>query len=135
MKNPIYPSFGDHFAPLLHSHYMAESMTRVLTLASMTAAVVAILISCTHVFAWSQGFSSFLDSAFPFISQPSDQAVLAEGRDSDRNATRKWNVMEHLGGNSPWIRKRSGVASGVIHTPSGCQVEQVHMVCRSNTLP
>lgn len=40
-----------------------------------------------------------------------------------------WNILYHLGGNSPWIEKVDGVVKGGIGPPEGCRVEQVHMVC------
>ena len=42
-----------------------------------------------------------------------------------------WNVMYHQGGNSPWIPKVRGIEDdNNIDTPSGCRVDQVHMVGR-----
>lgn len=39
-----------------------------------------------------------------------------------------WNQLYHLGGNSPWIPKLSGLASPNTSVPEDCHVDQVHMV-------
>lgn len=39
-----------------------------------------------------------------------------------------WDQLYHLGGNSPWIPKTTGLASSNISVPDGCRVDQVHMV-------
>lgn len=36
-----------------------------------------------------------------------------------------WNILYHLGGNSPWIQNVDG---DDINTPVGCRVDQAHMV-------
>ncbi|KAK0865825.1 hypothetical protein LTS02_005118 [Friedmanniomyces endolithicus] len=38
-----------------------------------------------------------------------------------------WDIRYHLGGNSPWIPKVSGIVDGGTETPPGCVVDQVHM--------
>ena len=38
------------------------------------------------------------------------------------------DLFYHLGGNGPWIRKRRDVSSHEVEAPSGCEIEQVHMV-------
>jgi len=43
--------------------------------------------------------------------------------------TSDWDILQHLGGNGPWIQKTSNVVPGGIAVPEGCIVEQVHMVC------
>jgi hypothetical protein len=50
------------------------------------------------------------------------------------NVTSDWNLLYHLGGNSPWIAKVSGVVDETsIDPPAGCRIDQVHMVCPSKT--
>lgn len=39
-----------------------------------------------------------------------------------------WNILYHIGGNSPWIQKIDGVVQAGFGPPPGCHVEQVHMV-------
>jgi len=39
-----------------------------------------------------------------------------------------WNLLYHLGGNSPWIPKIDGIVDGGIDPPKGCTVDMVHMV-------
>ena len=39
-----------------------------------------------------------------------------------------WNLFYHLGGNRPWIPKVEGVIHGTLAPPTGCDVDQVHMV-------
>lgn len=39
-----------------------------------------------------------------------------------------WNILHHLGGNGPWIKKVDGIVDGGLDLPQGCNVEQVHMV-------
>ena len=41
-----------------------------------------------------------------------------------------WNILYHIGGNSPWIQKIDDVVESGFGVPAGCQVEQVHMVRR-----
>ncbi|KAI4281681.1 MAG: hypothetical protein L6R38_003499 [Xanthoria sp. 2 TBL-2021] len=41
-----------------------------------------------------------------------------------------WDILYHLGGNGPWIKKIDGIVAGGIHAPEGCEVEQVHMLSR-----
>lgn len=66
---------------------------------------------------------SFLSQAFAQFLHVDDQEVF----DADES-TDSWSVIEHLGGNSPWIRKRHGVANETLEPPEGCYVDQVHMV-------
>jgi len=42
--------------------------------------------------------------------------------------TEPWNQLYHLGGNSPWIQKVDGVVNGSLDVPTGCRIDQVHMV-------
>lgn len=44
--------------------------------------------------------------------------------------TNDWNILEHLGGNGPWIQKTINVVQGGIAVPQGCLVEQIHMMSR-----
>lgn len=39
-----------------------------------------------------------------------------------------WDQLYHLGGNSPWIPKTSGIISSNVSAPENCRVDQVHMV-------
>lgn len=39
-----------------------------------------------------------------------------------------WNLLYHLGGHGPWIRRSAQNASEIV-PPKGCTVDQVHMVC------
>ena len=39
-----------------------------------------------------------------------------------------WDLFYHLGGNGPWIPKVEGVIHGTLAPPTGCDVDQVHMV-------
>ena len=39
-----------------------------------------------------------------------------------------WNLFYPLGGNGPWIPKVEGVIHGTLAPPTGCDVDQVHMV-------
>ncbi|KAI9754503.1 MAG: hypothetical protein M4579_004673 [Chaenotheca gracillima] len=41
-----------------------------------------------------------------------------------------WDILYHLGGNSPWIKKIDGVVDTTVEPPAGCEVEQVHMMSR-----
>ena len=40
----------------------------------------------------------------------------------------KWDILYHLGGNGPWIRKTDGIVDERLDAPVGCRVDQVHMV-------
>lgn len=42
--------------------------------------------------------------------------------------TKDWNILYHLGGNGPWVEKVINVVDGGVAIPTGCDVEQVHMV-------
>lgn len=44
--------------------------------------------------------------------------------------TSDWNILYHLGGNGPWVEKIIDVVEGGIGVPSGCEVEQVHLMAR-----
>jgi acid phosphatase len=48
-----------------------------------------------------------------------------------------WNLLQHLGGNGPWIEKIDDrEESSNLAPPDGCSIEQVHLVCmnlRSST--
>ena len=48
--------------------------------------------------------------------------------ESHAEANGDWNILYHLGGNSPWIRNINDIIEGGIAPPEGCSVEQVHMV-------
>jgi hypothetical protein len=39
-----------------------------------------------------------------------------------------WDLFYHLGGNGPWIPKVEGVIHDTLAPPTGCDVDQVHMV-------
>lgn len=43
-------------------------------------------------------------------------------------ASKEWNVLQHLGGNGPWIEKSSENHGSSIAPPEGCSVDQVHLV-------
>ena len=43
-----------------------------------------------------------------------------------------WDISYHLGGNGPWIQKLDGVVHAGFAPPTGCQVEQVHMVSQEH---
>ena len=45
-----------------------------------------------------------------------------------------WNLFYHLGGNGPWIQKVDSVIHGPISPPTGCVVDQAHMVSLSTSL-
>lgn len=57
-----------------------------------------------------------------------DQTRLQEVTPAD-----EWNVIEHLGGNSPWMAKRHGVVDESLEPPDGCYIDQVHMVSMDRT--
>ena len=44
-------------------------------------------------------------------------------------ATPKWNLFYHLGGNGPWVRKKSGTVGNVL--PPHCTVNQVHVLSQA----
>ncbi|KAF2157064.1 phosphoglycerate mutase-like protein [Myriangium duriaei CBS 260.36] len=44
--------------------------------------------------------------------------------------TKPWNILYHLGGNSPWIPKTTNIIASAALPPPGCHVEQVHMLSR-----
>lgn len=43
-------------------------------------------------------------------------------------AEEEWNVMHHMGGNSPWFPKTKGILQNGLDVPLECWVDQVHMV-------
>jgi acid phosphatase len=45
-----------------------------------------------------------------------------------------WNLHYHLGGYGPWVEKLDGLVQG-IEVPTGCRVDQVHMVGRQASAP
>lgn len=52
-------------------------------------------------------------------------------RGSLNNRRDDWNLFYHLGGNGPWIEKmdaRFGTYDKEGKPPSGCEVDQVHMI-------
>ncbi|KAF2722167.1 phosphoglycerate mutase-like protein [Polychaeton citri CBS 116435] len=49
---------------------------------------------------------------------------------SNVTAHTEWDVVRHLGGNSPWIRKTENILSHDTETPQGCILDQVHMMSR-----
>ncbi|KAK8212935.1 hypothetical protein M8818_003100 [Zalaria obscura] len=44
------------------------------------------------------------------------------------DTTDDWNILYHLGGNGPWIRKEDNIISNDMEPPPGCTVDQIHMV-------
>lgn len=55
------------------------------------------------------------------------QFPTASGPRQDRKG---WNLLQHLGGNGPWIEKIDDRAeSSNLAPPGGCSIEQVHLVC------
>ena len=47
---------------------------------------------------------------------------------ASRDIESSWNMLYHLGGNGPWIKKLEGTLHEDVEPPRGCEVEQVHMV-------
>ena len=47
---------------------------------------------------------------------------------TSRNEGPPWDIIYHVGGNGPWIKKNDGVLPESVEPPKGCKVEQVHMV-------
>lgn len=46
-----------------------------------------------------------------------------------RGAHKAWNLLQHLGGNGPWIEKiDEGEEMSSLAPPEGCSVDQVHLV-------
>lgn len=41
-----------------------------------------------------------------------------------------WDVLRHLGGNSPWMAKTEGVSSHASEVPANCYIDQIHMMSR-----
>ena len=70
----------------------------------------------------------FRASCNAWISQfvPSVQSWLRRAWGSKEGSS--WDILYHLGGNGPWIQMLDGVVERDIAPPTGCQVEQVHMV-------
>lgn len=46
------------------------------------------------------------------------------------DAVSPWNMLYHVGGNGPWIKKVDGTNGEDIEPPAECTVEQVHMVSK-----
>lgn len=47
-----------------------------------------------------------------------------------RTHRKGWNLLQHLGGNGPWIEKIDDrEESSNLAPPEGCSIEQVHLVC------
>ena len=57
------------------------------------------------------------------ISSDQDISSLRSGSSHDH-----WNVLHHMGGNSPWVQKTEEVVNGSVDIPPGCRIDQVHMV-------
>lgn len=53
---------------------------------------------------------------------------LLHGACTSKDVEPPWNILYHIGGNGPWIRKKDGTVEEDIEPPRGCKVEQVHMV-------
>ena len=78
-------------------------------------------------------FSEVLDVVFEVLSDylsgndflaNQDHLGLCSG-----SAKEEWDVLRHMGGNSPWIQKTEGIVNGSsIDVLPGCRVDQVHMV-------
>ena len=45
-------------------------------------------------------------------------------------ADHEWHLFYHLGGNGPWIQKVDHVLHNDVDVPTGCSVDQVHMLSR-----
>lgn len=46
-----------------------------------------------------------------------------------------WNLSYHQGGNGPWVPKVKGVVQDNQRLPVGCEVDQVHMVSITPSMP
>jgi hypothetical protein len=92
-------------------------MERVLIMASAFAACLAIL-----AFLLLQDTYAF---QLPLFSQSDHHASPVE---DGQSSGQTWNILYHLGGNSPWIPKLDGLIESDISPPPSCKVEQVHMV-------
>ena len=92
-----------------------------------TATIIACIAALLSVIYFNTASASFLRPVQLWSSTTGNeqQDIIAE----DIGLASSWNVIEHLGGNSPWITKINGTASFDISPPHGCQIEQVHIVC------
>lgn len=92
-------------------------------IASISVALLALLL----------GLETFADAGIlnRLRRTPTTQQVLdtsGSPLQGFKDAEKPWNIMYHMGGNSPWIPKLSGIVDGGIEPSAGCRVEQVHMV-------
>lgn len=92
-------------------------MDHIFTMASLSAACIAALL-----IVFFQGVAPF-DSIFGLRATSPEPQVPLLGE-----AEPAWNLLYHLGGNGPWIPKRTDILNHTIDAPSGCRIEQVHMV-------
>jgi hypothetical protein len=84
------------------------------------AAIFAILAAA--VWAVSQPQNQWLSDAARHIQSP--LSFLANDHPTDA----QWDILQHLGGDGPWIQKTDNVLNHSIDVPEGCRVDQVHMV-------
>lgn len=105
-------------------------MTRWISIVSSIVAFLAILAFLTPDVRPTAG--SQLHSAASFSSRAFAQLLRLTGHDAQplpiADTVDTWNIIEHLGGNSPWIPKRHGIVDEGLEPPEGCFVDQVHMV-------
>lgn len=100
-----------------------------IVLGSSTAAGLAIYLCCRPFHDTNGGGTLIPDniSIRPAQSYGSSSAsLLSQAQLYDSKSD--WNLLHHLGGNSPWFQKSTGIANDSIETPVGCHVDQVHMV-------
>ena len=83
-----------------------------------TIAIVLVAILCFFLLR-----RALTEHICPWL-QPSVAAAFC----SFSNTHFEWNLFYHLGGNGPWVRKQDAYGNVNDPLPTGCVVDQVHMV-------
>lgn len=97
----------------------------VLSTMLVLLSTVVFLLNPSSALSWALGSPQQVLAPAP---DPGAYGGTSDCHCDDKGRQGQWNILYHLGGNSPWIQKIDDVVEGGFDPPKGCAVDMIHMV-------
>lgn len=102
-----------------HGRMAGEEQSRMPLMRNLRRSLAYLLLTLSIVYLFGNQVAQILS-----LPRGSDLAAASTSSESP------WNLFYHLGGNGPWIPKRTDDGSAADPLPDACVVDQVHMMSR-----
>ncbi|TGZ82846.1 phosphoglycerate mutase-like protein [Ascodesmis nigricans] len=99
----------------------------VLSTMLVLLSTVVFLLNPSSALSWALGSPQQVLAPAP---DPGAYGGTSDCHCDDKGRQGQWNILYHLGGNSPWIQKIDDVVEGGFDPPKGCAVDMIHMMSR-----